>query len=115
MTQGHSLFPTIFNAVVDTVVRNWVSLVAEYAGGQDRLGRGVIQRATFFYMEDGLVASTDPEWMQGSLDTLTGLFDRVGLRTIARKKVGMLCFPCSAFVNQPEAAYKQRMIEYGLV
>ena len=90
MTQGHSLFPTIFNAVVDTVVRNWVSLVAGYAGGQDRLGRGVIHRATFFYMEYGLVTSNDPEWMHGTFDTLTRLFERVGPRNNDSKKVGML-------------------------
>ena len=41
-------------------------------------------------MEDGLVASTDPEWLQGEFDTLTGLFDRVGIRTNASKTVGML-------------------------
>ena len=34
---------------------------------------------TFFYVDDGLVASTDPEWLQGAFDTLTGLFDRVEL------------------------------------
>ena len=35
----------------------------------------------FFYVEDGVVASTDPGWIQLAFDMLTGLFDRVGLRT----------------------------------
>ena len=86
----YPLSRTIFNAVMDTVVRNWVSLVAVDAGGQDRLGRGVIHRATFFYMEYGLVTSTDPEWMHGTFDTLTRLFERVGLWTNTSKTVWML-------------------------
>ena len=81
---------TIFNKFVDTVVHNWVSMVVGYTGGQDRLGREEIHRDTFFYMLYGLVASTYPEWLQGEFDTLTGLFDRVGIRTNAIKTVGML-------------------------
>ena len=41
-------------------------------------------------MKDGLVASNDPEWLQGVFDTLTGLFYRVGIQTNVRKTVGML-------------------------
>ena len=33
MTQGYPLLPTIFNVVVDAVVRYWDSLVVERAGG----------------------------------------------------------------------------------
>ena len=33
MTQGESLSPTIFNLLVDAVVRHWEYLVAEQAGG----------------------------------------------------------------------------------
>ena len=75
---------------MDTVVRNWVSLVAGYAGVQDRLGRELLHRTDFFNMEYSLVASTDPEWMKGAFETLTRLFERVGLRTNTSKTVGML-------------------------
>ena len=44
-------------------------------------GGGVIRRATFFYMDDGLLASINPKWLQGSFDTLTGMFYRMGLWT----------------------------------
>ena len=93
LTQGYLLSPIIFNAVVDTVVRNWVSLVAGYAGVQDRLGREVLHCTAFFYMGYSLVASTDPEWMQGASESLTGLFERVGLWTNTSKTVGMLYRP----------------------
>ena len=33
VTQGDALSPTIFNVVVDVVVRHWESLVAEQEGG----------------------------------------------------------------------------------
>ena len=44
------------------------------------MGRKVVYCATFLYAQDGLVASTDPEWLQGAFNALTRLFDRVGLR-----------------------------------
>ena len=36
-------------------------------------------KAEIFYDNDGVVASTDPGWIQSAFDFLTGLFDRVGL------------------------------------
>ena len=45
----------------------------------------------FFYADDGLLASTDPECLQGAFETLTGLLDRVGLRKNVGKAVGMVC------------------------
>ena len=65
MTQGDLLLPTIFNVVVESVVRHWISLVAGGAEGHDGWGRDVRHRANFFHVDDGLVASTDPVWMQG--------------------------------------------------
>ena len=47
-------------------------------------------KAGFFYADNGLVASTDPGWLQSDFDTLTGIFGRVGLRKNMRKTVGML-------------------------
>ena len=49
LNQGYPLSPTIFNVVMDAVVRNWVSLALGYEGGQDQSVRDVIYCATFFY------------------------------------------------------------------
>ena len=38
-------------------------------------------QAEFSNVEDGMLASTDPVWLKTTPDTLTRLFDRVGLRT----------------------------------
>ena len=109
VTQGNPLPPTIFNVVVDAVVHHWILLVARGAVGQDGWGREVLHCATFLYDDDSLVASTDPVWLQGAFDTLSGLFNRVGLHTNAGKTVGMLYFPCCTVGIQLEASYRRRM------
>ena len=105
----YPLSPTIFNVVVDTVVRQWISLVVGDSGGQDGWGREVIHHLAFFYADDGLVASTDPVWIQGLFNNLTGLFYRVGIQKNSRKTVGIVCRPYLAVGNQLEAAYDQQM------
>ena len=58
-----SLSPTIFNVVVDAVVRNWVTVVvagAEERGEREKEGR---PQAALFYVYDGMVALSDPRWL----------------------------------------------------
>ena len=43
---------------------------------------------SLFYADNGMVASSDPGWLQGAFNTLVGLFDRVGLQTNVGKTVG---------------------------
>ena len=54
----------------------------------------------FFYVNDGMVTSSDPQWLQGYFSTLVGLFDRVVLNTNARKTVMIVCHPCQVAGNQ---------------
>ena len=114
MTQGDLLSPTIFNVVLDTVVRQWVSMVAEVEEGLELWGREVIHCTALFYVDDGLIVSTNHKWLQGEFDTLTGLFDRVGFWTNVCKMVRMLCHPCCAVRNQSEESYNCRMTGAGL-
>ena len=101
--QGEPLLPTIFNVVVDTVVRHWESLVAEGSGrddssrkevahptrvklrardeGQCQTEEGLKVQEAILYTEDGILASTNLGWIHTTFDTLTGLFDQVGLKT----------------------------------
>ena len=77
--------------VVDTVVAcHWILLVAGGAGGQDVWGREARQSAVFFYADDGLVASTVPVCMQEEFDTLTGLFNRLGIQKNVVKTAGTI-------------------------
>ena len=100
VTQGDLLSPTIFSVVVDVVVRNWVTVVI--AGAEERGERGQEGRHQYaiFYAYDGMVASSDPRWLHGAVNTLFGLFDEVGLRTNFGRTVGMVCHPCQAAGNQ---------------
>ena len=85
------------------------------AGVEERGERGKEGRhqAALFYADDGMVASSDPRWLQGAFNTLVGLFDRVVLRTNARKTVGTVCRHFQAAGNQSEAAYGRRITGEG--
>ena len=50
-------------------------------------------KAELFYADYGVVPSTDLEWLQTEFNFMTGLFDRVGLRTNVCKNVGMVFWP----------------------
>ena len=92
--------------VVDKAVHHCESLVAERAGGggssndnykaaqltgnmirsrddgQRKAEEGHARlkvKAALFYADDGLVASTNPGWLQSTFDTLTGIFNCIGL------------------------------------
>ena len=99
MTQGDLMSPTIFNVVVDAVVCHWVTDVIADAEEQGELGKEGRHQAALFYAADGMVASSEPRWLQGAFKTLVGLFGRVILRTNVGKTVVMVCHPCQATGN----------------
>ena len=103
MTQGDPLSPTIFNMVVDAVVRHWVNVMVEGAEERGKRGQEGRHQNSLFYADDGMIASSDSQWLQGAFSTLIGLFNRVGLQTNVRKTVGMVCLPCQATGTQSEA------------
>ncbi len=45
------------------------------------IGDKVAKWMVALYIDDGLVASRDPVWLQSSFDMLVGLFERIGLFT----------------------------------
>ena len=113
VTQGDLLSPTILNVVVDAVVRHWVSVMVEGAEERVECGQEGRHQNDLFYADNGIVASSDPRWIQGAFSTLVGLFDRVGLLTNARNTFGMVCCPCQAAGNQSEVAYGRWMTGEG--
>ena len=113
MTQGDPLSPTIFNVVMDVVVRHWVTGVIVDAEERSELGNEGRHQAALFYADDGIVDSSDPQWIQGAFNTLVGLFDRVGLRTNFGKNFGMVCHPFQTAWNLMEAAYGRRVMGEG--
>ena len=90
MTKGDPLYPTIFNVVVDSVIRHWLMVVTLTEAGTGGFGMTTIDLAAYFYADDGLMALTQLERIQRSFDVLTGLFDWVGLQKNTAKTVGMV-------------------------
>ena len=80
VTQGDPASSTIFNIVIDAVVRYWLSLVLDGAESDDGVGRSVAEQLVRFYADDGLIAARNNEWLQTAINCLTELFARVGLR-----------------------------------
>ena len=113
VTQGDPLSPTIFNVVVDAVVCHWVTDVIADAEERGELVKEGRHQAALLYADDGIVASSDPQWLQGVFNTLVGLFDRVGLRANFGKTVGMVCNPCQTAGNLSEAAHERRVTGEG--
>ena len=79
MTQGNPLSSTIFNVVVDVVVQHWLTMAIEDAYKREQMGKEGRHQASLFYADDGMVASSDPHWLQWAFNALVGLFERVGL------------------------------------
>ena len=59
-TQGHPLSPTIFNVVVDYVIRHWVTVPPPPQEGSGQgLGMSIHTLSALFYTNVGLVASPE--------------------------------------------------------
>ena len=85
VTQGNPLSPTIFNVVVDAVVRHWVMFSVDDTEKRGERGKEGRHQAALFYADDGMVALSDPRWLQWAFNALVGLFERVGLRTLGKR------------------------------
>ena len=114
MTQGDPLSLTIFNVVVDAVVRHWVTLAVTEAKTRGEQGREGRHQAALFYADDGMIASSDTQWLQWAFTQLVGLFDRVGINMNTGKTVSITCRPCKAAGNRLEEAYGRLMTGEGL-
>ena len=113
VTQGDPLSATIFNVVVDAVVRHWLQIATQEAERRGERGREGRHQAALFYADDGMIASSDPRWLQWAFTVLVGLFDRAGLKTNRKKTVSMTCRPSSTPGNRSEETYGHTMTGDG--
>ena len=72
-------------------------------------------KAALFYADDGLVASTYLGWTQSVFETLTGLFDQVGLQKNVHKTMGMVCRPFRTARVRADEAYTRQMTGEGRI
>jgi Reverse transcriptase (RNA-dependent DNA polymerase) len=93
-TQGGLLSPQIFNIQIDAVVRHWFHLLTNNNGiTQHRIGHHAAELLPLFYADDGHLGTIDLTLLEGSLNTLLTLFQRIGLETNLIKTVLMIGQP----------------------
>ena len=78
--------------------------MVESVGGQGGRGQECRHQTAFFYLDDNIMALSDPGWMQGAFITLIGMFDWVVLRENAGKMVRIVC----PRVRQWEPSWRRR-------
>ena len=105
VTQGGALSPKVFNLMVDAIVREWITQLEERGVDMEDI-RNLV---ACFYADDGLVAARDADTLQKAFDILTGLFDRVGLRTNTTKTEVMICVAGRIRTPLDQDAYEARM------
>ncbi len=62
---------------------------------------------SIIYADDGLVASRYPALLQESINTMTELFERVGLLTKTKKTQPMICVSGKVRVSLSNSSYHQ--------
>ena len=108
MTQVNPLSPTIFNVVVDAVVRHWLEGLKNTNDEKGATGGGHF--SAVFYADDGMVSALDPAWLQGTFSALVAIFDMVGLQTNVDKTAIMACHPYRAGSgNRTAEGYRRRI------
>ncbi len=80
VTQGGPLSSLKFNVCVDAVIREWLRRLLSKGAARGDFGEASREIVAFF-VDNGLVGSRDPVWLQGALDVLVELFESIGLRT----------------------------------
>ena len=96
MTQDAPLLARLFNLVVNAVAQELLQRLSEEVGdgaALDGLGDALRILLAVFYVDDGLLASRDPDLLQRALNHLIDLFERFGLKTNAIKTKSMTCVP----------------------
>ena len=115
VTQEEPLSPTIFNVVVDAIIRHWVTVVGgPQEGNKKGLGKSIHTLAALFHASDGLVTYPESTHIQGAFNVLTGLFDQVGLQTNGGKMVSMACRPCHTYHTWSTEDYTRKVTGRGL-
>ena len=93
-TQVRIVSPTLFNLIVYNMVCNWLALmVDDQLSVQEGLGLALGRCLVIFYANGGMVESRDPDWLQGNLNVIIGIFCRYGLVMNVTKSKVMICQP----------------------
>jgi hypothetical protein len=109
ITQGEALSSLVFNVCVDAIVREWLCQTLDKDAAQNGIGTQAAEILVAFYVNDGLIASCDPVWLQEPFFILIGLFERIGLFTNGSKTKVIVCilgWIHGAYTEEQYAEYK---------
>jgi hypothetical protein len=112
VTQGGPLSSLMFNVCIAAVIREWLRRTIDKEAAHGRFA-GVSREIMAFFVDDGLVGSRDPVWLQNALNIFVTLFESIGLRTNPYKMKVMACVPGNIQVAHTEEAYHKQ--QYGPV
>ena len=91
-----------------------MSLTVEYKSAtHEGLGVVVGQCMGVFYADDGMIGSRNPEWIQGDINVLIGVFIRVGLMENIAKYKTMNYQTGVIHMGISEGGFIQRSKGYG--
>ncbi len=111
VTQGGPLSAKLFNILVDAVAREWKRLMRETLdfgdAGEEQKEAMLGELFAIFYVDDGYIASRDPEFLQKALDMLVEIFRRTGLKTNTKKTQAMVCTPGKIRVQLSRTSYRR--------
>ena len=91
VNQGDLVSPTIFNIVVDAVVREVRLEVFGPHEAHHGFGWAVVEHNIVFYADDVRISGCKSIWVQTTLTAVVSIFDRVGLQTNLGKTRSMVC------------------------
>ena len=111
--QVYLMSPTVFNMVVEAVIRHWDTVVEINVSGLEGFGRKFHTLSSLFYEDYRILASPRPARLQGSLDVMAGMFDYVRLQINFDKMMGMICQPCRTYGILSEVSYMRRLTRVG--
>jgi hypothetical protein len=107
-TQGDIVSPTIFNIVVDAIVRAWYHSKASNDPDPQR-DSVWSEPASIFYADDGNLYCQCARTLQIATDCIVDLFARMGLLTNAEKTKAMVCMPGKNITRISSPAYQRMM------
>ena len=104
-TQGGLVSSTMFNVVVDNIIRTWLSMTVEYQSmDHNRLVETIGCCVVVFYANNDMVGSRNSYWLQHEMNVLVGLFRRYGLAANVANSCTMACQPVALRERMSEDA-----------
>ena len=105
--------PTLFNIILDAVVRATLQEICGPQEAQHGFGWSEGEHSICFYADGGRISGRDLIWVQTALTTMVRMFERVGFQTNLNKTKAMICTPGFIWGQQGAESYKRKATREG--